>query len=57
MKFKVTYEHEVVITYEAIVEAGSEVEAKQKISEGSIISEEETEYQGMEIRIKNIENF
>lgn len=55
MKYKVTYEHEVVITYEAIVEAESEAEAKQKISDGVFISEEETECQGMEIRIKDIE--
>lgn len=55
MKFKVTYEHEVVITYEAIVEADSEEDAKIKISDGAIVSEEETDHQGMVIRIKDIE--
>lgn len=54
MKFRVEYEHEVIITYEAIVEAESKEEAKEKIENGEFISEEEIDYQGMYIRIKNI---
>lgn len=55
MKFKVTYDHEVIITYEAIVEADSETEAKEKIENGDFISEEEIESQGMYIKVKEIE--
>ena len=50
MKYKVTYEHEVVITYEAIVEANSEEEATDKVSNGDFISEKEIDWQGIEIR-------
>ena len=55
MKYKVTYDHEVVITYEAIVEADSVEEAKEKIENGDFISEEEINNQGMYIRIKDVE--
>lgn len=57
MKFKVTYEHEVVITYDAIVEADSEEEAKEKLKEGYFESEEEIDYQGMYIRVKDVEEY
>lgn len=55
MKFKVTYDQEVVITYEAIVEAESVEEAKEKIENGDYISEEEVDSQGMWIKVKEIE--
>lgn len=55
MKYKVTYDHEVVITYEAIVEADSVEEAKEKIENGDFISEEEVDSQGMWIKVKDVE--
>lgn len=53
-KFEVLYEHEVVITYRAIVDAESIEEAKTKVSEGSIESESEEDYQGMCIEVKGV---
>lgn len=53
--YKVTYEHEVIITYEALVEADSKEEAMRKISECDFISEEEIDYQGMYIRPQHAE--
>lgn len=53
-KFEVEYEHEVVITYRAIVDAETEEEARLKISEGSFDSEEEEDYQGMYIRVRDV---
>lgn len=55
MKFKVTYEHEIVITYEGFIEADSEEEAREKVHECDLEEEQEINYQGMEIRIKEIE--
>lgn len=55
MKYKVTYVHEVEITYEAIVEASSEAEAKAKMDDFDFVSEKEMDYQGIKINIKNVE--
>lgn len=55
MKFTVTYDHECVITYEAIVEADSEEEAREKMENFDFISEEEINNQGVSIDIKSIE--
>lgn len=55
MKFKVTYDLECVITYEAIVEADSEEEAREKMENLDFISEEEINNQGMSIDIKEVE--
>lgn len=52
-KFEVEYEHEVIVTYRAIVEAETEEEAKLKVSDGAIESEQEIEHQGMRISISN----
>ena len=54
-KFEVEYEQDVVITYRAIVEAETAEEAKVKVSEGAIESEQEEDYQGMYIRVRNVE--
>lgn len=54
-KFVVLYDHEVVITYEAIVEADSEEEAREKMDNFDIEDEIEMEYQGISIDIKEIE--
>ena len=54
-KFEVEYEQDVVITYRAVVEAETEDEARLKVSEGGIESEEEEDFQGMYIRVLNVE--
>ena len=54
-KFEVAYEQDVVITYRAVVEAETEDEARLKVSEGGIESEEEEDFQGMYIRVLNVE--
>lgn len=54
-KYHVTYEHEVVITYDALVEADSEEEAIQKVEDGDYISEQEKDWQGQEIRVLEVE--
>lgn len=54
-KFKVTYVHEVEITYEAIVEAETEEEARDKMEDFDFESEEEIEQQGIRIDIKDVE--
>jgi thioester reductase-like protein len=57
-KFKVTYEHEVVITYEAIVEADSEQEARAKLEEDmDFISEEEIDHQGVSVTVTDVEEY
>jgi thioester reductase-like protein len=57
-KFKVTYDHEVVITYEAIVEADSEAEARQKLEDSmDFISEEEIEHQGISVTVTDVEEY
>ena len=55
MKYRVIYEHEVVITYEAIVEADTEEQAKEMIENGEIMEEHEMDHQGMEIRVQDIQ--
>lgn len=55
-KFSVTYDHEVVITYEAIVEADSQEEAEAKLHDFDFISEEEVDRQGMTVNITNVES-
>jgi hypothetical protein len=54
MKYKVTYEQEVVLTYEAIVEADSEEEAKEMLEDGRITGEEEIDSQGISVSVVEI---
>jgi hypothetical protein len=49
-KFYVEYIHEVEITYRALVEAESEDEAMEKVENCDFISEEEINWQGVEIK-------
>ena len=55
MKYAVTYEQDVVVTYDAIVEADSEEEAIAKIEDGDFESEEEVDYQGVNVRIIDVQ--
>lgn len=56
MKYVVTYIHTVEITYNAIVEADSREEAIAKIEEDlDFISEEELDYQGLEVKVTGVE--
>lgn len=57
MKYKVTYVHEVEITYEAIVEADSASEAERKMEDFDFESEEEIDHQGIRMKIQDIEKF
>lgn len=54
-KFTVTYEQEVTITYEAVVEAENENEAESKILDLDIISEYEVDRQGNTLKVLEIE--
>lgn len=54
-KFLVTYDHECVITYEAIVEAESAEEAEKKMEDFDFISETEINNQGIDVEIKEVE--
>ena len=54
-KFYVRYVHEVEITYEATVYADSEEEARENMENGIFESEEELEWQGMRMRIYDVE--
>lgn len=54
-KFTVTYEQEVTITYEAVVEAENENEAESKILDFDIISEYEVDRQGYTLKVLEIE--
>lgn len=55
MKFKVTYDHQCVITYEAMIDADSIDEAKKKMKNFDIISEKAVNNQGNDISITDIE--
>lgn len=54
-KFRVRYVHKVEITYDAIVEADSKEEAEQKMEDFNFESEKETDYQGIEVEIIEVE--
>lgn len=53
-KWIIDYVHEVEITYQATVEAETKEEALQKLNDFDIIEEDELEYQGMRINVKDI---
>ena len=55
MKYIVRYVYEVEITYEAIVEANSEEEARQKMEDFDFETEEEIDRQGINVNIYDVE--